>query len=322
MSAGLAGVTSLWRRRFVEPEYPLLAIEVRPQAIAVAHLQRDRRTLTLKAAALQELPAGTLAISVSQPNIVAPEAFAAALRIALERAGALGASRACLVLPDPVGRLALVSCEDLAGQRRAEVDELLRFKLRRTLPFDVREAQVAHAPIPARNDGSLLPVAVVARPVLEQYESALVAQGVHAGVVELAGWVCFDAALRARRAEDRLVIQWDAGYVTLLLARNGRAVLARTLTGESGTRGSEVAREVFNTVLYYRERLGGSGLSGATVCAGSTTPDEAVAILREPLGFDAEVLNPWGSLAAGSLPSASLSAGVTLALAALLRSAA
>jgi hypothetical protein len=322
VSPRLERVTRFWRRRLTEPEYPLLAIEVRPHAIAVAQLQRERRAVTLKAAALQELPEGTLALSVSQPNVLVPEAFAAALRVALERAGALGASRACLVLPDPVGRVALVPSEDLAGQRRADVDELLRFKLRRTLPFDVREAQIAHAPIPARPDGALLPVAVVARPVLEQYESALAAQGVHVGLVELAGWVCFDAALRARPVEDRLVIQWDTGYVTLLLARNGRAVLARTLTGDVATRASEVAREVFNTVLYYRERLGGAGLAGATVCAGSIPPDEAVAILREPLGFDAEVLNPWGPLPAGQAAPVPLSSGVALALAALLRSAA
>jgi hypothetical protein len=223
------------------------------------------------------------------------------------------------VLPDTVGRMALLPAAELSGKRRAEADELVRFRLRKLLPFELRDAVVVTPPLGRPPAGEWLPAAAIARPVLEQYETALAREGLQAGLVELGGWVCFAAATRGRAAEDRLVINWDSSYVTLVLGRQGQPVLARTLGGDAVTSPGDVAREVFNTVLYYRERLGGAGLAGATLRSAALPPEEAQALLREPLGFDAEILDPWGAL--GS-PAGAVPAAVGLALAAVLGRAA
>lgn len=319
MSGRLQSTLAWARRRYLEPEYPLLAVELRADSIGVVRLQREGAGLVLKAAALQELPVGTLVPSLAQPNLLAPEVFGAALRVALERAGALGLTRACLVLPDQAGRMALLPADELSGKRRAELDELVRFRLSKTLPFEVREAQIATLPLGRGDAGALLPTAAVARVVLEQYEAALAQAGLQVGLVELAGWVCFAAATRGRPAEDRLVINWDSGHVTLLLARNGRPVLARSLSGQAVAAQADVAREVFNTVLYYRERLGGSGLAGATLRSAALPAADVVELLREPLGFDAEIFDPWASRSASAL---ALPESLGLALAAVLGRAA
>jgi len=49
-------------------------------------------------------------------------------------------------------------------------------------------------------------------------------------------------------------------------------------------------------VLYYRERLGGAGLAGAVVRSSALPPEDAAALLAEPLGFAPEVLDPWALL--------------------------
>lgn len=297
-----ASLARALQRRLFEPDYPLLAVEVRPRGLGVVRVQRQRGHLELGAAVMQELPEGCLALSLSEPNLAAPEAFQAALRAALERAGAAGAARACLVLPDPCARVALVAADDLPGKRAAEVAELVRFRLRKSLPFDVRDAHLAyHRPGAAEAAGGSLPVLAVARPVIEQYEAALLAVGLHAGLVELCGLVCLAAALHGRPAdEDRVVVNWDDGYVSLLVTRAGRLAVVRTLAlpADPAAGAADVQREVFNTLLYYRERLGGPGLAGATLRSAAVPADEAAALLAETLELVPEPLDPW-TLVAG-----------------------
>ena len=132
-------------RTLVEPPLPLLAIEVRPRALAAVRLAREGGGLSLGAAATVELPAGALEVSLARPNVVDPEAFRGALRAVLERVGALSGGDVSLVLPDPAVRLALVPSEGLRARRR-DAAETIRFRLHKALPFDVRAARLAWAP--------------------------------------------------------------------------------------------------------------------------------------------------------------------------------
>lgn len=297
MTARGGGLVRALLRWLSEPDYPLVAVEVRPRALGVVRAQRQRGRIELGAAVVQELPEGCLAPSLAEPNILDPEAFRGALRVALERAGAASVSRASLVLPDTVARVALVATSDLSGKRSKEAAELIRFRLRKSLPFDVREARLAYHPLSAGEAvGGSIPVVAVARPVVEQYEALFSELGTQVGLIELAGLVCHAAAVHGRPPdEDRVVINWDDGYVSLLVTRAGRLAVVRTLAlpDDPGAFVADVQREVFNTLLYYRERLGGQGLAGATLRSASLPVDEAAALLAEPLELLPEPLDPW-----------------------------
>lgn len=310
-----------------EPDYPLVAVEVRPRALGVVRVQRQRGRLELGAAVVQELPEGCLVPSLAEPNIRVPEAFESALRAALERAGAAGAARASLVLPDPAARVALVSAGDLVGKRAKEAADLIRFRLRKSLPFDVHEARLAYHPLNAGETvGGNIPVVAVARTVVEQYEGALAALGLHVGLVELAGLVCHAAAIHGRPSdEDRVIVNWDDGYVSLLVTRQGRLAVVRTLAlpADPAACVADVQREAFNTLLYYRERLGGQGLAGATLRSAALSPDEAAVALAEPLELTPELLDPWKLVAHGQAPAGfQVPAGLAPALATVLGRAA
>ena len=126
----------------LEPEYPLVAIEVRPRAVAAVRLAREGGRVVLGAATVVEIPEGVLDVSLTRPNVIDSAGFGVVLKTALERAGALSGGPVSLVLPDPAIRLALVSTEGLEG-RAAEVEETIRFRLHKALPFDVRAARLA-----------------------------------------------------------------------------------------------------------------------------------------------------------------------------------
>jgi hypothetical protein len=293
--------TSWLRRRLRDPERPLVAIEVRTRSVGVVRMAREGGRTVLGAAAFLELPEGCVKLSMTQPNLVDPGTFKTTLRAVLERAGVLDGGKVALVLPDPVARVSLLPAAEIKGNR-SQMDELVRFRLRKAVPFDVREARVAIVAGGARS-GDPLMVGAIYQPVLEGYESACRSLGLHPGVVELSGLALLNAAFSARPVADRLLVNWDEGYVSLILARGEWPILVRTLTAEAVSSPDDIAREAGNTVLYYRERLGGPGLAEVVLRSAALPAPEAVALLAKPLELVPEVLDPWAWLG-GMTPAA------------------
>ena len=304
----------LWRA-LREPEQPQVALEIRAGGVGVVRTRRDGRAVVLAAASAVELDPEVLLPSLTQPNLADPERFRMACRGALERAGVLDGAPIALVLPDPVARIAIIPAAELAG-RPSEIEELVRFRLRKSLPFDVREARVGHVRSPRASD----PVIVVAAlgSVLDAYEGACRSLGLDAGLVELSGLALCRSAFGPDAKGDRLLVNWDEGYATLILVREGWPVLARTLTGPMVSSPAEVAREAAQTLVYARERLSSPGLEQVVVRAAGPLEADAAAVLEAPLGLVPEMIDPWralGTVDAG--PAAQALAGAAACLGAL-----
>jgi type IV pilus assembly protein PilM len=296
------------RKRFIDPERPLAAIEVRRRAVGLVRLVREGRKLVLGAAASLELPEGTVELSMAQPNVLDPIRFRQVLHGVLERAGVPAGSQVTLVLPDPVARVALLPAAEVKGKRRSDTEELIRFRLRKAVPFDVRDAQVDHVRLGARAEDPVL-VAAIARPVLRGYEEICESVGLHAGIVELSGLSLLAGTGAKLGSADRLLVNWDDGYVSFLLVRSERLVLVRTLTGDTAASMDQVAREVTNTSLYYRERLGGLGLKEVLVRSAVVPPAEAAALVGQALETEAKPLDAWTGLTGDYRPVAHALAG-------------
>jgi len=278
-------------RVLLEPEYPLLAVEVRPCAVAAVRLALDRGRLGLGAAGVVDLPPATLDVSLTRPNLRDGEAFRTALRTVLERAGALGGGPVSLVLPDSAVRLALVPAEGLRGRGRDAV-EVIRFRLHKALPFDVRTARLAWEP----GSGEQALVAVAPDGVVREYEDALESLGFHAGLVEPASLSLASLAGPEPNGGDRLLVNWDVGYVSFLLLRDEQPLLVRTLPGEADA--GTVARHATSTLQFYRDRLGGTSLRDAMVRAGACPAQQAIDTLAPVLGLPPRPVEPWARLGA------------------------
>jgi hypothetical protein len=292
-AAGLPGVlrrAGRWAARtLVEPALPLVAVEVRPGALAAVRLARDGGTLSLGAAATAELPPGTLEASLARANVTDAEAFRSALRAVLERVGALSGGDVSVVLPDTSVRLALVPVSGLRG-RRSEAEEVIRFRLHKALPFDVRAARLAWSA--TRGEQAL--VAVALDEVVSGYEEALESLGFHPGLVEPASLALLAAAGADPPPGDRLLVNWDEGYVSFVLTRAGQPLLLRTLPGDGGR--DDVARHATSTRQFHRDRLGGAPLADVVVRSAAIPGDEAVALLGRALDAAPRLLQPWAAL--------------------------
>jgi hypothetical protein len=292
-------------RTLVEPPLPLVAVEVRPRAVAVVRLARDGARVSLAAAAAVELPAGTLEPSLSRPNVLDPETLRATLRAALERAGALSGGPISLVVPDPAVRLTLLPAADLRG-RRAEVEETVRFRLHKSLPveFDVRAARLAWRAVGA--DEVL--VAVARDEVIRGYEEPLAALGFEPGLVEPAGLALSTLGEGAPGDGESLLVNWDHGYVSFQVRRGERPLLIRTLPREDGK--DAVARHAVQTLRFHREQLGGRGFDTVTLRAGALDPGEASDVVARATGVAPRLVRPWAALGdTGDGPEAQSVAG-------------
>jgi hypothetical protein len=278
-------------RALVEPTLPLVAVEVRPRALAAVRLAREGRGLALGAAAALDLPAGALEVSLARPNVADPEAFRGALRAALERVGALSGGDVSLVLPDPAVRVALVPAEGLRG-RRSDAEATIRFRLHKALPFDVRTARLAWAA--PRGEQAL--VAVASEEVLRGYEDALESLGFRPGLVEPASLALLSAVESEPAAGDRLLVNWDEGYVSFVLTRGGQPLLLRTLPGDAGR--EAVARHATSTLQFHRDRLGGGPLADVVLRSAVVPGEEAAALLGRALSPFPRVFQPWAALGA------------------------
>ena len=289
-AAPLRRVSDWLSRTLVEPPLPLLAVEVRPRAVAVVRLGRDGTRLALAAAVTVELEPGVVEASLSKPNVLDPAALRAALRTALERAGALSGGPVSLVIPDPAVRLTLVPVSGLRG-RRAELEEAVRFRLHKALPadFDVRSARLAWRAVSAEE----LLVVVARDEVLRPYEEALESLGFHAGLVEPAGLALASLAGTGEAGAEALLVNWDHGYVSFQVWRGGRPILLRTLPREDGK--AAVARHAEQTLRFHREQLGGRGFDEVRLRAAALDPAEASEAIGAALGIVPRLVRPWAA---------------------------
>jgi hypothetical protein len=278
-------------RTLVEPPLPLVAVEVRPRAVAAVRLAREGGRLGLGAAASVDMPAGVLEPSLSKPNILDATAFAATLRAALERAGALGGGPVSLVLPDPSVRLTLLPSTGLRV-RRAELEETVRFRLQKALPadFDVRSARLSWRAVSAEE----ILVVVARDEVVRAYEEALASLGFHAGLVEPAGLALASLDGSDDASSERLLVNWDHGYVSFQVRRGARPLLLRTLPREDGR--ETVARHAAQTLRFHREQLGGRGFDQVSLRSAAIDPAEASEALGAALGVVPRLVQPWAAI--------------------------
>jgi hypothetical protein len=276
-------------RTLLEPEYPAVAVEVRPGAVAAVRLTREGGRLALGAAGVVDLAPGALEVSLTQPNVRDRAAFEGALGAVLERAGAQGGGPVSLVLPDSAVRLALVPSAGMRG-RRKDAEDVVRFRLHKALPFDVRAARVAWEPA----GGEQTMVAVALEAVVREYEEVLEALGFHPGLVEVSSLALASVTGEPPPDGDRLLVNWDEGYVSFLLLRGTEPLMVRTLAGESEVRA--VARQATSTLQFYRDRLGGGPLADAVVRSADRPIEEALEALAPVLGRRPRPLEPWAGL--------------------------
>jgi type IV pilus assembly protein PilM len=279
----------LRRSAWLAPRPPAVAIEIATGRVSVVGIVWSGSGLTVSGQASETLSADAVVPALSGPNIRQPSVVSDAIGHALERAGLGRPRRVALVVPDSVARVSLLLFQELPA-RLDERDQFIRWQLRKSTPFPIDDAQVTYFPTGGEGAAASLAAVVARREVMAEYEGAISALGLHAGIVDLASFNVMNAIVGAGGAArgDWLLVHRAAEATTLAILRGDQLMFYRHRTaGDEEPLGALVHQ----TAMYHEDRLGGGAFDRVWLSgAGTETPD-ARAEIGARLGVPADTLD-------------------------------
>ena len=261
---------SLWTqlKSLVMDPPPLYAFELSEAGVAYSlHGQT----------AFEPFPDGTLRVSPLEDNLLRPDVAATLIQKIAPSNGARKRRHAALILPDYAARVSVLDFDAFPSSPE-EQSQLVRFRIKKTVPFDIDSAAVSYYAQPASASKKTEVVAVtVAFEILARYEALLRGANFHPGEVTTATL----SALHLFREEGTAVIAKLAGQIlTVVVVAHGRLKLFRCLALEETTE-QEILSVLFPTFAYVEDELG-QQVSKLIVC-GFATPPAPLVVPVEPL---------------------------------------
>jgi type IV pilus assembly protein PilM len=241
----------------------------------------------LEAHAIEPLPIGAVMASPVDANVIQPEAVRSALRKVLSRVPSRGAPMV-LLIPDPVVRVFILPFETLP-RRADEALPLLRWRLKKSVPFDVDETVVSWMRQTGKEDTLEVVTAVARQRIVREYEEVVEPPDAKPKVV-LSSTLAVLPLLSD--AGSTLLVRMCGKTMTTVITRDGNLSIYRSteMSNDAATLDVQaMLDEIFPAVAFYQDSWGGS--PGRARITGFGAREE---IFRRALAN--ELKNPVGSL--------------------------
>ena len=157
--------------------HPHVAIEFSPDRLAAARWKGH----SVDDFTVETLPPAALVPSAVEPNIINASALKSAMANIVSRLRARDQDVA-LILPDPVVRV-FVQHFDEFPRSSQEAIPMLRWKLKKSIPFDADETVISYMRQPAREKGVDVVTALARLRIVREYEALAEGADVHPGVI-------------------------------------------------------------------------------------------------------------------------------------------
>lgn len=226
---------------------PTHVFELSERGIAFAEVSEPKH------AGFTPLDAGVLQVSPLHDNVQQPGALEERIRVSLPANGK-SKRRAALILPDYCTRVAVLDF-DAFPESHEERLALLRFRMKKGVPFDVETAMVSYAIQPRRKDAGEDKVevlaAIVSAEIVTRYEAPFRGLGFQPGMVTTSTL----AALNLVDADESSMFVKLSGRVLSLIVLQGSAIrLARCIELDSD-HAEEIDSILHPTVAYIEDEL-------------------------------------------------------------------
>ncbi len=226
---------------------PKLACEIAADRVLVGRLGESG--LSLEACSARELAPGSVVADLVEGNLRQRAAVTEAIEEALGNVA--GRSHDVIaIIPDAAVRVMLLEFDTLPSDSE-EAAGVVRFRMKKSLPFDVDKARVSyHAQ--KSSTGVRVVAAVALSSVVEDYEAAFREAGVSPGVV----MPSMLAALGAAAGQSpTLVVKVDARTTSIAILNGEQLQLFRTLENTRGVTitGEQLAEEVYPSVVFFQD---------------------------------------------------------------------
>ncbi len=272
---------------------PSLIFEITEQGVALARMGHKSRLPEV--ALFEPLAPGVVEASPIRENVHRAEELDRALARLMALANPPRKKKeAALLLPDNCARMTVLEFENLPGDARERLS-LLRWRLKKSVPFDVETASLAYqVQRPTGRSGpSGISVLVTVSPseVIGQYEAAVRRLGLLPGHVSTSA----AAALNLVAEQGVTMLAKLAGAIlTLVVINEGIVRMVRMLPAETGpvTESAlrEMAADLYPTFVYVADNLG-APVSRLVLAGFGNAQTMASDIFRQDLGCEPQPLS-------------------------------
>jgi type IV pilus assembly protein PilM len=277
----------------VQEPPPAMAFEISETGIAAARVAAHT---TIE---FRPLKPGVLSVSPLRENVLDAGEFAETVRTLWASYGSRKRREVALILPDYATRMAVLDFDQFPSDPKEQLP-LVRFRLKRSVPFDVDSAAVSYWAQAGANKkydvlAVLAPLEIVAR-----YEAPFRTAGMNPGFVTTSALAALELAPEAGLS----VVAKLAGHVlTIVVRQHGSVKLVRCLEAPSQEL-DDVAAVLLPTFVYIEDNLGNRA-ENLFLCGFGTQLDAAQRRFQNELGVTVEPLRsplePPGESNAGLL---------------------
>lgn len=242
----------------------------------------------------------SLAASPSAPNLVKPHTYRDALayvcaaggngRSAFSKRKASKQATTGLVIPDYAVRMAILDFEELPPGDQ-ERTALIRFRLRKSVPFHIDEANVAYSV--QLNESKRIEVLAIAiaRPILNEYEALFTDAGHRIGLV-IPSLVAALPLCMGRDPGLKVVAKVAGSTLSVLLLEQGRVRLVRCLDlasgeGDDAPQGDSQILPLLQQTLAYAEDQIGQPATRLLLCGFGPQTESFGRLAQKELGIPA-----------------------------------
>jgi type IV pilus assembly protein PilM len=226
---------------------PKMACEIAADRVLAGRLTENGGGL--EASAARELAPGSVIPDLVENNLRQREAVRAGIEAAL--GGVAGRSKDVIaIVPDAAVRVMLVEFDTLPSDQE-EALGVVRFRLKKSLPFDVDKAKVSYHAQKINNEVRVV-AAVAMASVIEDYEAAFRDAGYNPGMVLPSTLAAIGAA---ESKKPTLLIKVDADTTSIAILNEDQLQLFRTLENTRGIAitGEQLAEEVYPSVVFFQD---------------------------------------------------------------------
>ena len=262
---------------------PAMAFEISEAGIAAARIAAHTEMV------FRPLKAGTLTVSPLKENVADPDDFMSVVRALSATQSGRKRKDVALILPDFSARISVLDFDNFPTDAK-EQGSLIRFRLKRSVPFDVETAAMSYWVQTGAHKKVDVVVVMAPLEIVARYESPFRTAGMNPGLVTTSAL----AALELAPEGGLSVLAKLTGRVATVLVREKSTLkLVRCVEMPSSDL-EDVASVLIPTFVYAEDSMGGRP-ERLMLCGFEARSDEAERRFEEELGVPVESLrSPLG----------------------------
>jgi type IV pilus assembly protein PilM len=269
-------------KRLVQEPPPALAFEISESGIAAARIGQN-------AVDFRPLKPGVLSVSPLRENVIEPGEFAEAVRGLWAGHGSRKRREVALILPDYSTRIAVLDFDEFPSDTKEQLS-LVRFRLKRSVPFDVEGAVVSYWPQIGPNKQCDVLVVLAPLEIVARYEAPFRTAGMNPGLVTTSAMAALELAPEAGLS---VLAKLTGRVLTVIVRDKGVVKLVRCLE-VSSQEFEDLATVLLPTFVYVEDNLG-SAANSLFLCGFGAQAESAQLRFQRELGIAVEPLHsPFG----------------------------